>query len=66
MVANGAAKELPIEASDRRLQFAIEALQAAYQQKRGLGKSHGEFSVTLHFKAGVVEMVTVNDAVTYK
>lgn len=66
MAVAGADRESPRDASERRLNAAIEAIQAAFRQKHGNAKSHGEFSVTLHWKAGEVDLVTVQDMATYK
>ena len=66
MAATGDDRELPRDASERRLEFAIEYLTSLFRQKHGNQKSFGESSVTLHWKGGEIELVTVQDGVTYK
>ena len=66
-MANGASDlESIVEATHRRELFAVGAVQQAVRQKAGKPEAHGTFSVKLHFRAGRLEQVTVEDSTTYK
>jgi hypothetical protein len=58
--------ESTAEVTERRAGFARQAIADAVRQKAGNSKAHGEFTVRLHWKAGVIELVTVEDSTTYK
>lgn len=58
--------ESQFEATTRREEFALEAIRKIVRQKAGNKDSHGKSSVTLHWRAGVLELVTVGDEANYK
>jgi hypothetical protein len=66
MAALADEKESPVEATERREKFAQEAISTAVRQKAGKSSVHGTFTVRLHWRAGVLEQVTIEDSATYK
>lgn len=51
--------------SDRRAEFALNALEQLIKQKTKL-KSFGEFTIKLRWRGGVLEHVRVTDETDYK
>ena len=65
-MAGADGQENQSEATSRREEFAIEAIRKIVRQKAGNQQSHGKSTVTLHWRAGVLELVTVGDEANYK
>jgi hypothetical protein len=66
MAALADEKESPVDATERREKFAREAISGAVRQKAGKPSAHGTFTVRLHWRAGILERVTVEDSAEYK
>jgi hypothetical protein len=66
MTSGEPARESPAEAAERRMRFALEAIERAVREKVGNPKAHGKFSAVLHWKAGHLEHVTIEDSANYK